>query len=237
MKKVLFLTGCVNPNGMAFTILNDVEERKHQYVNAIQWYLSNTDFDIVFAENTNADLSLFFKSCENHHRLECLTFNGNDYDKRLGKGYGEAKILEYALANSLKLKDADLIVKITGRLIIMNVNVLLKECDKAGSLYVKGSSSKNKLYQSFFFAAPPSFYQLFCQNAGRLNDSIGYYFEHLMYDMGVEWKKRGGKIKEFFHPIKTNGVSGSTGKKYPSGIVYNIKSYIRYFLNNFLGEK
>ena len=36
---VILLTACVNPNGMSKTVLQDVELRRKQYVNALNFYL------------------------------------------------------------------------------------------------------------------------------------------------------------------------------------------------------
>ena len=74
---ILLLTGCINPNGMAFTALSNLEERKRQYINAIRYYLSNTNFQIVFCENSGTDISPLFQRGIDSGRMEYLTFNGN----------------------------------------------------------------------------------------------------------------------------------------------------------------
>ena len=231
MKQVLLLTGCVNPNGMTFTALQDSKERKKQYVRAINWYLTNTELDIVFVENTNCDLSNEFKDSRDLHRLECLTFDGNNFDKVLGKGYGEALIIKYALNNSLKLREADKIIKITGRLIVHNVLKILKTCKSSNTLYVKEYYQKRMWYKSNFFVTPTSFLKMLIASLQKLNDSKGYYFEHLMYDTAKKWSNENKKIKEIFAPIQIEGQSGSIGYTYSYGIKHTCKEYIRYFLH------
>ena len=49
---ILLLTGCINPAGMSYTTLINPEERKKQYVDAIHFYLSKTNYPIVFSENS-----------------------------------------------------------------------------------------------------------------------------------------------------------------------------------------
>ncbi len=231
MKFVLLLTGCVNPNGMALTALKDVDERKNQYIKALEWYIENTFYDIVFVENTGFDMGPFFEDSTKSGRLECLTFQGNDYDKSLGKGYGEALILKYALENSQKISNADLIVKITGRLIVKNINVIINECSDERSLYVKEFYLQRLWFVSYFFIAPRSYYQLFVKNYKCLNDSEGYYFEHLMCDISREWTACGHRVREIFHPLIVRGQSGSTGSNYKTGFLFAAKSYIKYFLH------
>lgn len=90
---VVLLTACVNPNGMSKTVLQDVELRRKQYVNALNFYLQETSLPICFVENTGFDMSCEFHSYIDSGRLEYLCFKGNNYDKSLGKGYGEAVII------------------------------------------------------------------------------------------------------------------------------------------------
>ena len=121
---ILLLTACINPNGMTMTALSDKEERREQYVKAINYYLKNTKFPIVFTENSGTDISTLFENAIKSGRLEYLSFDGN-HAKERGKGYGECEIIQYALKNSTTIQSAKdkRIAKITGRLIIKNINI------------------------------------------------------------------------------------------------------------------
>ena len=120
MEYILLLTACINPDGMPFTCLADVGVRKKQYIEALNFYLKNTTRKIVFVENSGTDISSSFKDFQ--HRIEFLCFDGNlCFDKRKGKGYGEALILEYAMAKSEFITDDVLIFKLTGRLQLINL--------------------------------------------------------------------------------------------------------------------
>lgn len=110
MEYILLLTACINPDGMPFTCLADVGVRKKQYIEALNFYLKNTTRKIVFVENSGTDISSSFKDFQ--HRIEFLCFDGNlCFDKRKGKGYGEALILEYAMAKSEFITDDVLIFR------------------------------------------------------------------------------------------------------------------------------
>lgn len=131
MEYILLLTACINPDGMPFTCLADVGVRKKQYIEALNFYLKNTTRKIVFVENSGTDISSSFKDFQ--HRIEFLCFDGNlCFDKRKGKGYGEALILEYAMAKSEFITDDVLIFKLTGRLQLININRLIHYMDKLG---------------------------------------------------------------------------------------------------------
>ena len=67
---ILLLTGCINPNGMPFTALNNKEERQNQYVKALHFYLSQTSYPIVFTENSGTDISILFKEDIESGRME-----------------------------------------------------------------------------------------------------------------------------------------------------------------------
>ena len=90
------MTGCVNPGKMPHTVLVDKDRREKQYISAIHFYLNNTPFKIVFVENTGTDLSSFFKESIAEYRCEFITFYGNYFDEKFGKGYGEGIILKEA---------------------------------------------------------------------------------------------------------------------------------------------
>ena len=124
-RSIRLLTATVNPGGMSYTVLQDPEERKNQYIEAINYYLHETDIPVVFVENTGCDFSYLFKSYINDNRLEYLTFKGNTYDKLKGKGYGEANMIIYAINNSKYVRNAKYITKITGRLIVYNIQSIV----------------------------------------------------------------------------------------------------------------
>ena len=81
---VILLTASISPDGMAYTAVQDSNERKRQYIDAIKFYIDSTNYPIIFCNNSGEDLSVEFPEVRN--RVEFLSFFGNDYDKQLGKG-------------------------------------------------------------------------------------------------------------------------------------------------------
>lgn len=73
---VLLLTATINPNGMTFTALQDVEIRKRQYLDAIDYYLTKTPYKIVFCENSGVNIFEEIKSPDKYQRLEYLILGG-----------------------------------------------------------------------------------------------------------------------------------------------------------------
>ena len=217
MDDIILLTACINPGGMPFTVVSDATQRLNQYLLALQFYLQNTSCPIVFVDNSNMDKTPFLEyESQYGSRLEILTFDGNKV-KTQGKGLGEMEIIEYALMHSKfnLLLDKYRIVKITGRLIVRNINSLLK-CDK-WHLYPYKSivchvNSDLTFADSRIFISLGSFMNLLVKQKKYLNDTKGIYFEHLLCQQIKQQKTF------TFFPFITEphfeGISGSTGIKY-----------------------
>ena len=150
---LLLLTCCVDPKGMAYTVINDRNTRIKQYYEAFDFYLENTSYKILIVENTLFDID---EKYLNNDRVEYLTFNGNDFNKELGKGYGEVLIIEHALNNSKFLKENkdSYIIKITGRLSALNINKLIDSLPDNNKGYVSANITwdRNFAYSHFFIS-------------------------------------------------------------------------------------
>lgn len=231
MNRVILLTACVNPGSMIFTKLQNPVERLNQYKETLIWYLKNTNYSIVFCENTNTDISLEYKQYIKQNRLEYICFDGNNYDKAKGKGYGEALIIEHALSHSNLLKQADQIIKITGRIIVKNINMLVWSSSRSNKVYAnRYKNASGLLCDSRFFISSPYFLlQFFLPKKLELNDSKGYYFEHLLYHQIREYMNKGGGYSEFYLPLKFVGISGTNGKTLNQRTY--LKAFIRFILN------
>lgn len=229
MKTVILLTGCINPNGMPFTQLNNVRERQKQYVDAIHYYLSNTVLPIIFCENSNTDICSLFTKEQN--RLEVLTFSGN-HDKLRGKGYGEAEIINYALHHSAFIQDDSIIIKITGRLIVNNICQLLKSLIHKRDFVTCLFHSDLKFADSRIFCGTVPIYREFLKRKDKMNDEQGVFFEHILASTVLDSTVCFIPFSE--EPCFT-GVSGTTGKLYlastPSKkkkILYKGYSWMQY---------
>lgn len=229
------LTACVNPGGMVYTALTDANLRREQYREAIIWYLDNTRYKIVVVENTNTDLSGDFIEAIEDRRLEVLTFDGNNFDKELGKGYGEAWIIDEAVKRSRFIADDPLVMKITGRLILKNIWDVVRNT-KPNTVYVNTRLAKDRMVcLSAAFICPVEFLKkYFLPFRHRLNDSEGYYLEHLLFTASLEWENDGGGRSDFKRPLKLMGISGTSGNPYyTDGLLEPVKSWLRWLCHRF----
>lgn len=239
---ILFLTGCVDPKGMAFTALNNPEIRRQQYIDTLNWYLDNTSLPILFVENTNVDLSNEFRHNLIQGRLEILTFDGNNYDRSLGKGYGEARIMQYGFEHSNFLLHEDaVIIKVTGRFICKNIEDLVKRYNCSNTIYANIGKDDwgGNIASSVFVIAPSEFWKnIFLPRREELNDSKFFHFEHLLYESLCTWSNDGGRHREFWILPVMIGVSGTSGKKIScNSSNRTIKSKLFYILHRFFNYR
>lgn len=220
-KYVILLTACVNPDGMPFTVLNDASERLRQYRKALEFYLTESSYPIVFCENTLCDFSDDYKNYINKGRLEFITFDGNKFDKTKGKGYGEAIIMEEAFRRSKLIAENNFIVKITGRLLVRNISQLITDNKRTLTQTIQTFSPKNNMIDSRFTVCPKSFYiNDFLSRKEQINDTKGKYFEHVLHDTLLS--RRSFVYIPFLRVPLIEGVSGSSGKEYnPSAGSYD----------------
>lgn len=226
---VLLLTACINPNGMSYTVVQDIELRKKQYRESLSFYLTHTKYKIVFIENSNIDISCLYQKEISEGRLECITFDGNNYDRYLGKGFGEALILNYAYIHSKLIAQSHYIVKITGRVIVENVIELIDSCslDKKSVYCELGLREKTTV--SVFFIAHKDFYPLFLSKRNLINDFSKCYFEKVLFQSILEWRKDiHHKYSPFYLPVHLRGICGTSGAVYPTG--NRVKAFVKYIL-------
>lgn len=208
--QLILLTGCIDPGGMTFTKLQNPDARKAQYVEAINYYLDATSCYILFVENSGNDISMEFSNRPDRHRLEILTFSGNDYEKSLGKGFGEMLIIQYALNNSLFIKRSTFICKITGRYKVLNIHTLLNFYMLSGSKLMVWLSKELDYSDSRIFFAPAAFYnEIFVKYAGTVDDSKDVHFENALCKAVLEAIQAGYSYLPFRNKFRISGQSGT----------------------------
>ena len=107
LSPVLLITGTVQVDPhMPCIAIADEDERFNAYIDTVMWAINETKFDkIVFCENSGYKFNLDIVDNEAKNagkRFEYITFIADtDRVVKMGKGYGEGEIIDYALTNSL----------------------------------------------------------------------------------------------------------------------------------------
>ena len=190
------------------------------------YYLHNTSYRIVFCNNSGEDIS--YKIHDAHKRIEFLTYKGNDFDRSLGKGYGEFRIMQFAFENSQFIKAASYIIKVTGKLKVLNIKENLRLVFglfgyRDSFLVVKRFPPPVSGSDSRCFVVNPFFLHLFLYGGGEknLNDEKGYYFEHLLFK-SVEESRKLFFLLDFPLPLQIDGYSWTDGEKYYLPVISNV---------------
>ena len=231
MKHIILLTSCVNPNGMPFTALSDINVRKQQYLDALRFYVNNTPLPIVYVDNSNVDIKEYnVISNIVDDRLELLSFDGN-HDKEHGKGYGELEIIDYAIkhSNIINSNTNVSIIKITGRLVIVNIMTIINQLKynilPSSNSVICSMNSDFSMADSRLLIAPLNFYKRLIENRMAINDSEGVYLEHVLCSLIK--KQNLYAFHTFFSEPQYQGVSGSTNITYEAK-KHTFREKIRY---------
>ena len=225
---VILLTAAINPNSRDLLSIKDPEIRKKQYLEAINFYLSNTDLDIVFAENSDTSLKDFF---EPSSRLEFLTFSSPFIKPDRGKGFKELEIIDYSFKNSNLIANADGVIKITGRLKILNINQLHRQIQiqiKLSNRFVLSNIYKESKMDSRCFYFTKDFWPIL-QKHGQSID-LSFSFERALWKAILEYIRFNfGKYEQFNQPLRVQGVSGGIGVAYKSGWFITLAKNLRHY--------
>ena len=239
MKHIILLTSCVNPNGMPFTALSDINVRKQQYLDALRFYVNNTPLPIVYVDNSNVDIKEYnVISNIVDDRLEILSFDGN-HDKEHGKGYGELEIIDYAIkhSNIINSNTNVSIIKITGRLVIVNIMTILNQLKynilPSSNSVICSMNSDFSMADSRLLIAPLNFYKRLIENRMAINDSEGVYLEHVLCSLIK--KQNLYEFHPFFTEPQYQGVSGSTNITYEANkhTFFEEIRYTEYVISQF----
>lgn len=211
----ILLTATIQPKGMINVAIINPEERLAQYKEAIEFYINQTNFNIVFCDNSNILLDIKSLNIINKTRkkdIEILTFDGNSI-KSKGKGYGEMEIINYALKNSNIIKNIDenkRIIVATGRVIIKNAVNFCNVYQKDEIYFYK---HLGKMI-SVFNIAPLFFWKEFYKSKNKeiSDNNAKLYFENKLEEFALtNYEKILNYVK--YEPIIV-GKTGTKGKLY-----------------------
>ena len=175
--KIILLTGTINTNSCINTKRTNIDDRINDYYLNIGKLLEYSDIEIVFVENSNYPLGILEEYKENK-RIEILQFDGNNFDRNLGKGHGERNIINYAILNSRKLANVEYLLKLTGRYSI-KYDLIREHIDSEYLLYSKETDINDNWAFTGFFKIPKIEW---IENIGNcmISDDPGCYIENVL---------------------------------------------------------
>ena len=217
-KKIcLLLTSCIYPNkDVPFLELKDSKIRKQQYLLSIEFFIKESNIDkIVFCDSSNAKEESYLTNLAKKYNknFEWISFVGNNsLVNKFGKGYGEGEIIEYALRNSILLKKSDYILKITGRMIVKNIDLIIKtSCKYDFYCYPILFNNQNVFLSTKMYIISKKLYEEYFLNKYNLvRDMENIYLENIFAKTVLD---NNLKTKVFRIDPDFVGYSGTTGEK------------------------
>ncbi len=213
----LLLTASIDPKNCAFLKRSDPKIREKDYLNALKKWIDKTKYPIVFCENSGFDISQINKTAEEGRKLgreiEVIQFDGNNYPRNFGKGFGEMLIIGHAMCHSKLIQKSKYIIKVTGRFFVSNINSIVGGLTQANDLFAITSCREKELVPSVFFCGTTVFFtKCLLPWQHKLNDQTGFYFEHALKQACDTAQKEGFKCFEFDKPILLCGYRGTDNK-------------------------
>ncbi len=214
----LLMTGCIAPSIGVYTLaVRECGVRKEQYVDAFKFYIEHTNIKkIVYCDNSNAKEieGIKKKAEENGKEFEWLSFQGNSQKTiENGKGYGEGEILKYAYTNSKIIPTCKYVIKVTGRLKVKNIDLILKMIRNDNNYINIFINSQGKPYADtrFFITKIIDFNKNLINEFEKVNDKQGEFLEICYGKKIVDSKMQFKRMPVY---IGYEGISGSTGLRY-----------------------
>jgi len=236
VKIVILLTASVDVKGMAFVAVTDSAERLREYAGAASFWARAPGIQgVVFCENSGHDLAEIRAAFEGAATpTEVLQFDGQGFDRSLGKGYGELMIMSHALEHSRLLRDADLVVKVTGRYRLGHLAAFLRGLEAAWPVQVTADLQRSLTWaDSRVFGFTPAFFTRYlAPRQATLDDSAGLNFEHALARAIHAALAAGERWAPLPAAPEILGRSGTDGKSYrlPWFKAFRRRIYRRIFL-------
>lgn len=218
---LLVITGTIAPASQEFLKVSDTKERLAQYIDSIRFFVDSAAFEkIIFCDNSAYEsdelMELIGYAADKKVSLELLAFSGNSDMVRLyGKGYGEGEIMKYIFENSDILKkedEADLFVKVTGRLKVDNILKISKSLKKKICYINVPNKTRRDIFDTRVYAMPISLYrQYFMEAYKEVRDGDGIFYENVFKKIISE---NNLSHRNFSSYPRIVGISGTKGIKY-----------------------
>lgn len=215
MTRAIMLTGTIDPGAFNNTNvkLTDVQMRLMQYESAIEFYLRETKLKkVIFVENSGYrfDVDKFNTIAKKYGKeFEFIPIK-TDYNKtvELGKSYGEGDCIEQGVIKSRLLELEESFYKVTGRVIIRNIDRLLDQDDYSRCVF---RNDLNRCYTVFFKMNKKMFLENFIGCKNLCNENMDIDIEMVFHRI-IKNKKL--LVRGFKEYPKYDGIIGTLGIAY-----------------------
>ncbi len=210
---VLLLTATIDPGATILLARRDPSVRLRDYQQALgTWVSTRPTTKVVFGENSGHDFATLaaIAAGSTDVDVEFVSFAGNQSGPTRGKGHAEMGILQHVFEGSRLIRDADIVVKCTGRLTVRNAANLFEAISRQDFDVMCTLKNYLAFADSRIFAATPDFFRdhLF-PTAAEIDDRTGITFEHALAHAVAASLRQCGRWRPFPHFPVIEGVSGT----------------------------
>lgn len=182
-KICLVLHATVDVRGVVFVKRDDPNERFEDYRQGLSQWVTRNDFDkLIFVENSGYDISelraITDRSLLDKESVEFLSFDGQDFPRELGKGYGETLNFEYVLNNSKILSEDDMLIRSNGRYYVENMHAFFEALQAPTEILIEFRQYLGYADVTVLGGTVDFFRRYICPYGREVNDSMGYFMEH-----------------------------------------------------------
>ena len=163
--------------------------------------------------------SLYDLAASHNKKIELLSFSGsNKLVADHGKGYGEGEILKFVISNSILIREAEGFLKVTGRLKVINIDKVLKDCNHWENYFnpisllrprfLVPKEARPCVEVRVYYATTDFFRNVLLEAYTRVRDKNKYFLEHAYHEAIASSSI---KVKCFSTAPEITGMSGSNG--------------------------
>ena len=238
----IILTCTVNPIQMPNLVRSNPEIRFQDYKKSFNFWINNAFVNkIILLENSNFDLSYFNEVAENikNKEIEIISSNSNnEYDKSLGKGYGQYLCLKEIFDQSQIAKTTKYFIDVTGRHCVKNFKAIIEDIIKNESDIYVNITDNLKFADANIYGGTKSFFiNYLLPETKKTNDSQNKIFENCVASATLKAISDGMNLSKTPIYADIDGFIGTNGKKYKQSIIKKIKLFFFrklkiYFFNH-----
>lgn len=239
---LVFITATIHCGNTPVVKRSDPDVRKLDYFRGLNsWLNRDVKADIVFCENSGADLSEFRGAAQSagmSNSVRFLSFSGNSGAERFGKGYGEIDMLKYAFANLPELSRYRYVVKVSGRYFYRNPSEIVQRVSESTADVLCDVHHYLQYGDTHTVALKPEIaVKHLLPYQEELDENLGVIVEHLMARCVHRTLLAGGSWRPLPCTPRCDGVSGSwnTSERYTfiRGLKQDIKRRLASWIYRF----
>jgi hypothetical protein len=220
----ILLTATIEPGKIPYLKRADPELRRRDYTEAfLQWMAYPIENPIVFCENSGADVSDFETLARNRRSagpVEIISFRAQEGVEFRGKGYGELRLVEHALASSALLAAAPLVMKVTGRLFISNAaGILGRISDQSATVFCDLRQNLSIADSRVFLASPDFLSEYLVPRALEIDDLANVMFETVLARAVHGALSEGATWRPLPLTPRWHGLAGTADLPYKSSVI------------------